>query len=186
MTNQAAQPSSQIEVIAAIQEQEPILANLLELYIHDFSEILNASPGPDGRFSYPRLPLYWSDPRRHPFLVKIDGHWAGFALVKRGSEISGKEDLWDIAEFFVLRGCRRQGIGTQIAHEVWRRLPGPWEVRVMESNIPARDFWARAIAAFVGKSIHPVRIEKDGEWSEVFSFTSALPLADLPVKTPSS
>ncbi len=29
----------QVEVVAATADQEPILANLLELYAHDFSEI---------------------------------------------------------------------------------------------------------------------------------------------------
>ena len=77
-----------VELLPATRDQSPILANLLELYIHDFSEFLNVVPGPDGRFGYPCLPLYWSDPNRHPFLVKVDGQWAGFALVKQGSEIS--------------------------------------------------------------------------------------------------
>ena len=161
-----------IEVIPATREQEPILANLLELYIHDFSELLDAEVGPEGRFGYPRLAFYWSEAGRHPFLVKAGGQWAGFALVKRGSEVSDNADVWDMAEFFVLRGYRRQGIGTQIARQVWRRLPGRWEVRVMGSNIPARDFWASAIAAFAGKSVHPVRLQKDGEWWDVFCFSS--------------
>ncbi len=165
---------SRIEAIAASREQEPILANLLELYIHDFSEFLNVHPGPDGRFGYPRLSLYWSESGRHPFLVKVDGQWAGFAFVKKGSEISGDETVWDMAEFFVVRGYRRQGIGAQIAQKLWRKFPGRWEIRVMESNVPARDFWARAIAAFTGEAIHPLRFEKGGEFWELFSFASRL------------
>lgn len=180
MTNDAEESYGHMELIPAMLEQAPILANLLELYIHDFSEFLNVAPGPDGRFGYPRLPLYWSDPGRHPFLVKVDGQWAGFALVKQGSEVSNNADVWDIAEFFVLRGYRRQGIGTQIAHDVWKKLPGRWEVRVIASNTPARDFWAAAIASFAGKSIHPVRLGKDGEWWDVFSFDSPTPSAQTP------
>lgn len=168
----AMQPLTRIEILAAAPDHAPILANLLELYIHDFSEFLHVAPGPDGRFGYPRLPLYWSDPRRHPFLVKVDNQWAGFALVKQGSEISRSEDVWDMAEFFVLRGYRRSGIGSQIAREVWSRFPGPWEVRVIDSNKPARDFWARAIASFARQSIFPVLIESDGERWDVFSFVS--------------
>jgi predicted acetyltransferase len=77
--------------------------------------------------------------------------------VKKGSEISGNETVWDVAEFFVLRGYRRRGIGTQIANEVSRRFSGPWEVRVMQSNVPARDFWAHAISILTGEVIQPVR-----------------------------
>jgi len=172
MTNNVEKSSAHVEIVPATCGHQPLLANLLELYIHDFSEFLDVELGPDGRFGYPPLHLYWNKPGRHPFLAQVDGKWAGFALVKKGSEISGNENVWDVAEFFVLRGYRRQGIGTQIAHQVWRRFPGMWEVRVLESNVNARDFWARAIATFIGREIHPVRVETGGKRWEVFAFES--------------
>jgi predicted acetyltransferase len=92
--------------------------------------------------------------------------------VKRGSEISGDEAVWDVAEFFVLRGYRRRGIGTHVAHEVWKQFPGPWEVRVMDSNVGARDFWTHAISTMTGQAIQPVRVAKDGKWWTLFSFES--------------
>src|SRR5271170_936617 len=127
-------PSPQIEVVPATAEQRPVLANLLELYVHDFSEIQPVELRPDGRFGYDNLPRYWLEPHWHPLLLKVDGKLAGFALVKKGSEISGNEMAWDMAEFFIVRRHRRRGAGTAAAHEVWRRFLGPWEVRVMESN----------------------------------------------------
>jgi predicted acetyltransferase len=165
-------PSAHIELIPAAPEQAPLLANLLELYAHDFSEFHDVEPGADGRFGYKHLPLYWSEPGRHPFLVGMDGKTAGLVLVKRGSEISADESVWDMAEFFVMRRYRRRGIGTETAHEVWRRFPGLWEVRVIRSNHPAHHFWERAIAAFTGETIHSVRVEKGGEYWHVFSFES--------------
>jgi len=63
-------------------------------------------------------------------------------------------------------------MGTKTAHEVWRRFPGLWEVRVMESNDSAHQFWARAISAFAGETIHSVCVEKRGEPWRVFSFES--------------
>ncbi len=115
MTERAETPSPHIEVIPARPEEEPILANLLELYAHDFSEFRDLELGADGRFGYSWLPLYWREPGRHPFLVRVDGKLAGLVLVKRGSEVSGDEAVWDVAEFFVLRGYPRRAIGTQIA-----------------------------------------------------------------------
>jgi hypothetical protein len=38
MTRHSERPSAHVEVIPAAREQEAILANLLELYAHDFSE----------------------------------------------------------------------------------------------------------------------------------------------------
>ena len=74
-----------VEVLPASAEQEPILANLLELYSHDFSEYMELELcGPDGRFGYEHLPLYWKEDGRHPFLIKVSGSLAGFALVSTG------------------------------------------------------------------------------------------------------
>ncbi len=172
MTKPAESLFPDIEVIPASAEQEPTVANLLELYAHDFSEFRPLEIEATGRFAYPSLPLYWSEPDRYPFLVKMGGNLAGLVLVKRGSEVSGNLTVWDMAEFFVLRGYRRRGVGTQAAHEVWRRFPGPWEVRVMQSNVSAHHFWERAISKFTGEEIHPVFAEKGGKHWKLYSFSS--------------
>jgi hypothetical protein len=103
MTTDAARPAH-VELIPATPEHQPLLANLLELYMHDFSEFHNLELGPDGRFGYKHLPLYWLDPDRHPFLLRQHGKLAGFVLVKRGSEISGNETvcgIWQSSSSFV-------------------------------------------------------------------------------------
>ena len=164
--------SLDVEVIPAAPGQQPILANLLDLYAQDFREFVEVEFDPDGRFNYASLPLYWTEPTRHPFLITIEGAPAGFALVKQGSEISGDMTAWDMAEFFVLRAHRRRGIGTRFAHQVWQRFPGRWEVRLMESNRPALEFWQEAIQEFTGEPIRPARLEKDGKWWQIFSFVS--------------
>jgi predicted acetyltransferase len=175
MTQHSEKPSVQIEVISATPEQEPILANLLELYAYDFSEFHDLEIGADGRFGYARLPLYWSEPDCHPFLVRMNGKLAGLALVKKGSEVSGNETVWDMVEFFVIRRYRRRGIGNQVAHALWRRFPGPWEVRVMQSNATAHHFWARAISIYTGETVHPLSVEKGGQRWLLFSFDSNRP-----------
>ena len=159
-------------MIPAALEHAPVLANLLELYAHDFSEFHEIELGMDGRFGYKHLPRYWSEPGRHPFLLRIEGKLAGLVLVKRGSEISSNETVWDMAEFFVTRGFRRRGFGTEIAHDIWKRFPGSWEVRVMQSNPLACRFWESAISTFIRETIHPVRVEKDGKNCDLFSFES--------------
>jgi predicted acetyltransferase len=163
----------QIEVVPATAEQETILANLLELYIHDFSEFHDVELGPDGRFGYRNLPLYWIEADRYPFLVTVDGQIAGLVLVKREPEVTGNEAVWDLAEFFVIRRYRRRGIGTEIARQLWMRFPGRWQVRVMESNTAACNFWQRALTKFTGDSFDLVRVNKDGKYWRLFSFVSS-------------
>jgi predicted acetyltransferase len=164
--------SAQFEIIPATLDQQPILANLIELYAHDFSEFFDLTLGPDGRYGYKDLPRYWNEPGRFPFLIKVDGQLAGFVLVKKGSEVSGNVTVWDMAEFFIVRGYRRRGAGTRIAHQLWNRFPGTWEVRVMVANISACYFWGHAVSMFVEAALHPIRVEKDGRRWELFSFES--------------
>lgn len=75
-----------------------------------------------------------------------------------------------------MRGCRRQGIGSAVAHEIWRRFPGRWEVRVLERNQPARAFWEAAADAFTGGMVARDSVEREKKRWEVFSFVS--PKAD--------
>jgi predicted acetyltransferase len=172
MANTRTALPADVEVVPASPEQESILANMLELYAHDFSEFVDLKLGADGRFGYERLPLYWKEINRYPFLIKAGDRLAGFVFVHRGSEVSHEADVWDVAEFFIVRGLRRLGLGTRAAHEIWKRFPGRWEVRVMERNRKAKEFWGRAIKEFLGEAVEPIHLVKDGRGWHVFSFAS--------------
>ena len=166
---------TRIEILPATTEQEPVLANLLELYAHDFSELSDLKIGVDGRFGYDRLPLYWRESNRFPFLVKANGDLAGFVLVQQGSQVSGAGEIWDMAEFFVLRGYRRHRVGVRVAHDVWRMFTGRWEVRVTDKNLVARAFWKHAVSEFTGVRAGSVLSEVAGKRWHVFSFISNAP-----------
>ena len=129
-----------IEVIEAELGDKPVLRNLLELYQHDFSAFEDADVDSHGLYGYRYLDNYWTEPDRHPLLFRVDGNWAGFALVRAGAP-------HDMAEFFVMRRYRRSGVGTTIAREVFARFPGEWQVRQMTTNTAATAFWTRAIPA---------------------------------------
>jgi predicted acetyltransferase len=172
MTVPARRTASYLEVIPASARDQLVMANLIELYIHEFTDFLPIQIGEDGRFGYPNLPLYWSEPTRHPFLVRLDGNLAGLVLVKQGSEITSDPHVWDMAEFFVLRAFRRSGIGTQIALKVWRDFPGRWEVRVMQKNVAACKFWRHSVSVFASETPSSSHFQKNGEPWEIFSFES--------------
>ena len=162
-----------VEVVPATREQEPVLANLLELYSHDFSEFIDLELQPDGRFGYAELPLYWQEENRYPFLVQVEGQLAGFVLITRGSRITGDPTVCDVSEFFIARKYRQRGLGTAVAKLIWQRFPGAWEVRVIESNRPAASFWRAATARAAGSVVQEGRVELDGKRWHVFSFVSA-------------
>jgi predicted acetyltransferase len=141
--------TAKLSLEAATSSDASLLGNLLELYSHDLSGVFpNVVLGPDGRFGYPALPLYWTEPdRRFAFLIRVDGQVAGFVLATRGSPAAADPQVLDVAEFFVLRRYRRQGIGQRAARLLWNRLPGRWTVRVAEANHIGLAFWAGLVTA---------------------------------------
>ena len=154
-----------LELIRAGTEHEVILGNLLELYIHDFSELVPIDVDEDGRYGYKNLPLFLSDNSRFAFLAKLHGKVVGFVLVAKGKKPFGDPMSWDMSEFFVLRRYRRCGIGTQLAEDVWLHCPGLWQIRVMQKNSLAQRFWESSIAKFTGQLAQSTRYVEDGiEW----------------------
>jgi len=145
-----AEPGQSVTLTPAIVSDSALLSNLLELYIHDMSDFFpNLELGPDGRFGYSRLPLYWSDAhRRFAFVIRYGGRPAGFALATIGSPASTDPDVLDVAEFFVIRQHRRFGVGRAAAFLLWNLLPGKWIVRVAEKNAGAIAFWRDVITDY--------------------------------------
>lgn len=164
----------EIVLEAAASSDATLLSNLLELYIHDLSAAFpSVELGPDGRFGYPKLPLYWSEPdRRFAYLIKCDRRIAGFAFVTRGSPVTDDPAVLDVAEFFVLRRYRRSGVGRAAALLLWKTLPGKWTVRVSESNASGLAFWRGVVGEFTdGRETESVRPGNPNAW-RVFSFES--------------
>ena len=160
--------SARFQLIHAGPEHQALLANLLELYIHDFTEFVPKDVSEDGRFGYNHLPLYWSDPLRRPYLARLDGSWAGFALVQKLAD----PDVWDMAEFFVLRRYRRTGLGTEFALRLWQTCPGPWQVRVRAANPPAIAFWKACIENLTRTPSQSTTVELDNVPWHIFHFDS--------------
>jgi predicted acetyltransferase len=170
------------ELIAAARRQKPILEDLLQLYIEEFSAFVSVPVGVDGRFVYKNLASYWTEPGRHPFLIRVGKDWGGFVFVKQESETSNDKECWDMAEFFVLDRYRRRGLGSNVAQAVWRAFPGRWEVRVMEWHKAAHAFWSEAIAAFAGRRIASTPIDVHGRTWRVFAFHSPAAQSGRPRK----
>jgi predicted acetyltransferase len=172
--------ASPLEVVLDIakRSEAALLSNLLELYIHDLSETFpTVELKADGRFGYEKLPLYWSEPGdRFPFLIRLESRVVGFVLATRGSPAIDDPEVFDIAEFFVIRRHRHSGVGRRAAFLLWNRVPGRWIVRVSEGNLGALRFWAGAIAEYTkGAAKQFTRPGHPNAW-QVFSFESAPPV----------
>jgi len=161
-----------IEIIKATLDQKPILANLLELYSYDFTKFCNFNIGDDGFYGYKYLSLYWTDSNRWPYLIYCDNKISGFVLVKKCSPGSDDTTVWDIAEFFIMRKYKRQGLGTAVATQIWQQFKGAWQVRVLLENKIAYQFWLQTIKKFISAEPTQTKQTINGNQWTVFSFKS--------------
>ncbi|WNJ94254.1 hypothetical protein RND59_08725 [Vibrio ruber] len=58
---------------------------------------------------------------------------------------------YDVAQFFVLRKFKGQGVGKQALAQVVKAFPGKWQIRVLLENSGALSFWQSAVSDIVGE-----------------------------------
>jgi predicted acetyltransferase len=159
---------SDLRLEGVTSSETELLANLLELYSHDLSEVFPIDTGSDGRFGYPPLALYWTEPeRRFPFFIKRSHRILGFVLITLDDA-----RVHDIAEFFVLRRYRRSGVGREAAFLAWDRHPGSWTVRVAEGNAGALEFWRSTIDQYTHGAVSELTRPGNPIAWRVFAFHS--------------
>jgi len=161
-----------IEVVPAEESQKSVMRQLTELYIHDLSGYMDKDVDEHGFFGYPRLDHYWADKAKHPFFIKVDGHFAGFVLVSKSCKYTTNENAHSIAQFFVMRKYRRLKVGDFAAKHVFDLFKGEWEVRVLNVNKPALPFWHKVINEYKNGNytFHP---EPVSDWDGIgYTFTN--------------
>jgi len=157
-------------VVKIDRDDDAILRNLFEFYLHDLAEWFGFDQLKNGQYT-DSTDRYWSGDR-DAYLLYSDDIPVGFGLV-------GPADPWipgstarEIEEFFVVRRHRGTGIASDLATYLWRRYPGPWLVRVFQPNLPALPFWRRTIAAFTGNAYDEAVRDRNGRPWSWFTFDS--------------
>ena len=159
-----------MDVLRAEADDRLPLLRMLELYQHDLSDIWDQDLDVHGEFGYP-LDRYWQDRRCTPYVFRVQGHYAGFALVDANVRIPG-DDFW-MDQFFVMRKYRRQGVATRAAHAVFAAHRGRWQVGQMPGNEAAHSFWRKAIGQFTQGRFDETLITTGWWQGTVQRFTSA-------------
>jgi predicted acetyltransferase len=138
-----------VEVRRATMAEKSILAHLLQLHSHDMSEFNGAEVGDDGLFGYEEFDLFWTEKERHPFLVRAAGKMMGFALMIE-EEIDDHLPSCFMADFFIIKKHRGQGIGQAAAFQLFDLFPGTWQVSELTRNLAAQAFWRKVIGRYSG------------------------------------
>ncbi|WP_017814840.1 GNAT family N-acetyltransferase [Paenibacillus shenyangensis] len=145
--------------LCPVEESHTIL-NLYPFYLYDLSEIWERQPNRHGVFeeedSYRTLAeqsevfwIWWQHPGiLFPYVIRVDGIPAGFALVSTPPYIPSYEKTdYFMHEFFVMRPFRGQGLAAQAARQIFGQFRGSWELHTnpTERNVHARRFWEQLL-----------------------------------------
>jgi predicted acetyltransferase len=137
---------SEVQLVPARSGDKEVVVRLLEFNAYELSRFDGADVDRSGRFGYRYLDRYWTEPNRHPYLMRVNGCIAGLVLIRSGRPHR-------IAEFLVLPKYRRSGVGTMCAHAALALFSGEWELHQVPNNTPAIKFWRRSIPVAFDESV---------------------------------
>jgi predicted acetyltransferase len=158
-----------IEIKPAPFAEKSILRHLLQLHSHDMSEFDDADVNDKGLFEYDGyivLDDYWTDDKRHPFLIWVAGKIAGFAVMLE-EEFDDGGGCFFMVDFFILKKYRRQGIGQYVAYHLFDLFPGEWQVSEIARNLPAQAFWRKIIGRYTNGQFEE-EVMEHGDVLQVF------------------
>ncbi|MDF2715641.1 MAG: acetyltransferase [Paenibacillus sp.] len=146
-----------IEIKLASYEEKSILRNLMELAQYDYSEYDGSDVDEHGLYGYKFLDHYWTDADRYPFLVRVSGKLAGFALVRVYDKRPDDSNIYSIGEFCILKKYRQQGIGRKLTAHIFSMFKGGWTIQTCDNNRTAQKFWAAVAAPYESSGFRPHR-----------------------------
>lgn len=147
---------SNLKILTVDQTNLPIVLNLAQAYEAEFSAITKKKPQSNGLFLLD-TPIN----QEHPsYLLYDQTSPIGFCI--KGVQ----EARHDIAEFYVVPSYRSKGIGRHFAAEIFKKYPGPWQVRQIDGADKAILFWRSAIQVFTNNNFTECVVE-DNYWGKV-------------------
>lgn len=134
--------------------------------MYDFSKFVDLDVEANGLFAaYQQLENYWKDEtHRFPYIIQKEEKHVGFVLIRFIE--SEQQNYFSVAEFFVMKKYRREGIGKEIAIQIFDLHKGQWEVFQKESNKPAQLLWNKVIGEY--NKVSFTERFKDARWVQDF------------------
>lgn len=88
---------------------------------------------------------WWIRDRCEPYLIRVDGVPAGFAMICTEKRFIPQGVDYELLDFYIAPRYRRQGVGRQAALAAFGLYHGRWAIFELEKNFPARAFWQTII-----------------------------------------
>lgn len=155
-----------LETIA--RNQTAMLFQLFQLYYYENSDWAAEDVGEDGLFDACAASIadYVNNPAKGAYWIRKDGALAGF-VVTEPADLPGGRRAEELADLFVLKRYRRQGIALAAVRELASKFEGPWIVAVYQNDSRAAAFWRQA---FTNLALASVRRYTDRELQQFTLF----------------
>ncbi len=164
----------QVELCSAADKY--IICNMYPFYLYDLSEIWERLPNRYGVFEEDDccatlaqqsdvFKIWWRHPGvLFPFLIRVNGIPAGFALVSTPPYVpAGEQVEYFLHEFFLMRPFRGKGIAQQAAKYVFDSFSGRWALHTNPTgrNMHTRRFWRQLLADYTSYKYDEEPFESD-------------------------
>ena len=142
-----------VTLVTASIDDYPLIQNMARFFVYDMSKECGHISDewrlpPDGLYESFDFKSYFEDKSRRSYLIKVYDEVAGFVLLNKVT--TEEKNDWNMGEFFILGKFQGEGVGKQVANQVWKDYPGLWEVSVIPENKSALKFWGNVIEIFTG------------------------------------
>jgi len=152
---------AEFELIEINPQQDAVLRQLGQFYFYDFSEIEGDWVDENGRFTEINTERFWTLPGARAFLCRVDGHWAGFAMISQRSFLVDVPQANVVEEFFVMRQYRRRGVGIGMANRLFDLVSGEWHLAQTPNNDKARKFWHQVVRQRTEEPVEEHQLDDD-------------------------
>jgi len=139
-----------VRLVSAKIEQSDLIKLMMQRYLGEFAKFTEVEVDKDGQFAYRYLDHYWQSSDRHPYLVFTLEHLAGFCLVRDDQDPVQGLKYKELAELFIEKPYRRQGMGEVVLNQLLNLHPGVWRISVLKANQVGCAFWESVLKSVAG------------------------------------
>lgn len=120
-------------------EEKDTVKKMLYLYEQELT-------GEENPPEYKYLDSYWEKENRKAYFVCENNRVMGFAFINQHLLMQTNGN--NLAEFYIKKEYRKKGYGRTAAISIFALHLGKWELRELNTNTSAHNFWLKVISDY--------------------------------------
>lgn len=154
-----------VDLVLIDNSKKETLRDLIKEYER---ELLNVKEPEE----YKYLDSYWGKENRFPYFIYVDNKLAGFVLINDYNLVINEGK--NIAEFYIKKEFRKNGVGKLSAIKVFDMFRGKWEIRELKNNIDGQNFWRKVVGEYTKGNFEEIFLDNENWQGPVQIFKNDL------------